>query len=165
MNDILSLSLAIIALVISIAIAVRQMRGSRKAETLPALIEMLGEYRSYKSVNHRKYIAAQLRQECDPNETGYSKLPKSAAKKVYPVSYFFDNVGMLIAAGIVDENLVLGYIGESVTSCWSVLEPYILREREIRGGDFQVYFEHLAVKARKNPPSQIRRKYKLEKNS
>jgi hypothetical protein len=165
MIDILSLTLAIIALVISIAIAVRQMRGSRQANVLPALVEMLGEHRSYEFVCHRKYIATQLRQECDPIETGYSKLPESAAEKVFPVSYFFDNVGMLIAAGIVDEDLVLDYIGESVTSCWSVLEPYILREREIRGGDFHVYFEHLAAKARKTPPSQIRRKQKLEKYS
>ena len=48
---------------------------------------------------------------------------------------------------------------------WLALEPYIERERELRGWKYQEYFEDLVVRIRKNPPEVIRKRLNLQEIS
>lgn len=122
---------------------------------------MFQEFRSAKFKQHQLYVLENLKKEHDPNN-GFRNLPEPAKTHVITLSHFFDNLAVLVANGIVDEKLIISFMGESIDKAWVVLEPYILRERELRGGEYQEYFEDLVVRIRKNPPDLIRKRLKLQ---
>ncbi len=161
-----SLVLSVISLVTSIVSAIivyQQKRISRQTNMLPILVDMFKEFRSFEFKRHQFYIYNQLRQECKPEETGFRNLPEAAASHVLPVSHYFDNLGVLVAMGVVDMKVVLGFVGGSIESTWAALKPYILRERELRASTYQEHFEHLAALAQANPQSRVVQKMKLKK--
>lgn len=47
------------------------------------------------------------------------------------VSLFYDDVGKLVAHGVVDERLIIGSYGPNIVNMWEVLAPYFYREREL----------------------------------
>ncbi len=62
--------------------------------------------------------------------------------------YFFDRVGWLGAAGLIDVDYVLGPMQQSMRRAWIVMEPLILKERIFRPNEqfdpvFQYGFEWL----------------------
>jgi len=159
--------IAVLTSIISLVIVLRQTLILKHANALPILIDMLREYRSADFKRHYRYIADDLRKECDPEQTGYTNLPVTAAIHVLPVSHFFDNLGLLVAHGIINEELVLSFMGESIEFAWLVLEPYIvkegelrkaIREGELKKADYQEFFRDLVKRVRTNPPAQIRQK-------
>jgi hypothetical protein len=161
--EIISLTLSILALTTSIFFAFRQIVVSKQSNILPVLIDLFQEFRSTEFKKHMIYIMTELNKEHDPAKTGYRYLPEPAAKHVQPVSHFFDNLGILIASKAIDEKLIISFVGESAESAWSILEPYIQQERDIRKGEYQEYFEHLISRIRANPPTEVRRKLRLQK--
>jgi hypothetical protein len=48
--------------------------------------------------------------------------------------YFFDRTGWLGAAGLIDVDYVMGPMQHTMRRTWIVMEPLILRERELRKG-------------------------------
>lgn len=88
-------------------------------------------------------------------------MPEPAKTHAITVSHFFDNLAVLVASGI-GEKLVISFMGESIDNAWLVLEPYIRRERELRDGEYQEYFEDLVVRIRKNPPHVLRKRSNLQ---
>lgn len=132
---------------------------------LPVLIDLYQEFRSDIFKQHLYYVVTTLRAEHDPNQTGFRFLPEPAATHVRATSHFFDNLGVLVASGAVDDRYVIAFTGDTVDSAWSALEPYIIRERELKKGDYQEFFEHLVVHVRENPPFLVRQRLKLRKLS
>lgn len=69
----------------------------------------------------------------------------------YAVIYYFNQVGTLVAFGLVSENLVIGVLGSWIMQMWRALEPVIIEERRNRidtypadtPANFSDYFEHL----------------------
>ena len=115
MTEVLSLIIAIIALVISVAVALRQIIIAKQANALPILIDMFQEFRSAKFKQHQSYVLENLKKEHNP-EKGFRDLPESAKIHAITVSHFFDNLAVLVANGIVDEKLIISFMGESVNN-------------------------------------------------
>lgn len=159
----ISLILSFLAVFISSFFAIRQVKVMQQTNYLPILIDMFREFRDSDFKTHSSYVVNQLKKECNPAETGYMYLPPDALVHVRTISHFYDNLGLLVANGIIDQKLVLSFMGGSILSTWTVLEPFIRRERELRQGDYQEFFEHLAALAKKTSPDTIRRNMNLER--
>lgn len=149
----LTLVLSVLALVVSVFVAWRQQRVSKQANSLPILVDMFQEWRTEGQKLHREYVYERLREECSPR-LGYDDLPTQAKLHVKEVSNFLDNLGLLVYRGIVDEELVIAYLGGSVLELWGVLAPYI-REEQKKYWPFQTHFEHLASRCSRKDPKEI----------
>lgn len=135
---------------------------SKEGHLVPALVPFLNEFRSVEFRNKHRYVLERLQQEYDAHKTSFSELPDEVKDNVIPISHLFDNMGIFVAFGWIDDNLVLSYMGNAISSTWIVLEPYILEERRRRGDyDYECFFEHLAGLIKKRPPSEIRKKTAL----
>jgi hypothetical protein len=166
-----SLIISIIALTVSIIVAIvafRQMKISQKANTLAAVTSLLKEYRSPEFKDKISFIHGTLQKEFKP-ELGIWSLPELERKNVLSVCHLCDTLGALIAHDIVSEKLVISYMGGSIDAVWRSLEKFIIGEREIRNkkcgienSDYQLYFEHLISRVRKLSPQKIRKKLNLK---
>jgi len=161
MIEIISLIISVIALVTSVAVAVQQINIAKQSNFLPILIDMFSEFRSPKFKRHLYYVTQRLSKEHN-SKKGFQNLPEPARTHVITVSHFFDNLGVIVANKIVDEKLVISFMGESIYSAWQALEPFIKRERELRNSEYQEYFEDLVVRVKKNPPHIIRKQLGLQ---
>jgi len=159
--EISSLILSITALIISFLVALRQMQIAQQANTLAAVISLFREYRSHDFKEKIAYIHNSLKKNYKAEE-GIWSMPEEDREKVLSVCHLCDTLGALVAHNIINENLVISYIGDSINGLWSSLEDYIVNEREIRNSAYQQFFEHLVKRIREKPPSQIRRKLKLK---
>jgi hypothetical protein len=57
----------------------------------------------------------------------------------------FDHVGLMISFKLVSKKMVFEMYYDTIINCWETLKPYIQREREIRQGRYQEYFEKLYI--------------------
>jgi hypothetical protein len=162
-NTIVSILSLVVAALASI-VAIRQTEVSKEGHLVPALVPLLDEFRSVEFRNKHRYVLERLQQDYDPHKTGFSGLPDEVKDQVIPISHYFDNVGIFIAFGWIDDDLVLSYMGNAINSTWTTLAPYILEERRRREDyDYECFFEHIAGLIRKRPPSEIRRRLRLER--
>ncbi|MDQ0600804.1 hypothetical protein QF037_005149 [Streptomyces canus] len=70
------------------------------------------------------------------------------------VSLFYDDVGKLVAHGVVEESLIIGSYGLNIVNMWDVLAPYIYKER-ILTTKAMLYFEDLAARAKARPMESV----------
>jgi len=78
-------------------------------------------------------------------------LPKDYRNSAYTIIYYFNQVGTLVAFGLISERLIIGVLGSWIMHTWRVLEPLILKERKHRANtyppdipsNFSDYYEHL----------------------
>ena len=127
---------------------------------------MFREFRNSDFKGHIRFINDNLDKISNP-ERGFKGLPEPAKTNVITVSHFFDNLAVLVANNIVDEKLIISFMGGTIENTWNILEPYIKSERKIRetetqNGEYQEYFEDLVVRIKKNPPQKVRKKLKLK---
>ena len=152
---------ALITSLLVLLVALRQMKIAQQANTLAAVISLFREYRSPDFKEKIAYVHNSLKKNYKA-EAGIWSMPDEDREKVLSVCHLCDTLGALVAHNIVNENLVISYIGDSINGLWSSLEDYIVNEREIRKSAYQQFFEHLVKRIREKPPSQIRRKLKLK---
>jgi predicted nucleic acid-binding protein len=111
----LTLVVAIGAVAVSaltaIAIA-RQVSEARKANALAAVIDLFREYRSVEMERALRLLASELAQ-VDPSN-GMRGLPDNVAAAASLVSQYLDNLGVLVAHGLVDPELTAGFLGDSL---------------------------------------------------
>jgi hypothetical protein len=50
------------------------------------------------------------------------------------------------------QDLAIGFHGVGLSEAWSVLDPYIRRERQNRGMRYAVFYEDLVCRVRARPP-------------
>lgn len=73
------------------------------------------------------------------------------------VSHYLDNLGVLVANDLLNPHLAAGFLGDSTLRLWSLLEPFIERERALRSPNaYLQYFEHLAATVHEVQPSRVR---------
>lgn len=160
----LSLVFSALALAISAAVALRQLRLARHTNLLPVMIDMFQEFRQPEFKEHLAYIQDRLWDECPPQDSAGWPLPPAAWVHVAPATSFFNTVGLLVAHGVIDEIVPASYMGGSILRTWSRLAPYVHRERERRQDpNYLGFFEHLAFLAHRNPPSRLAVKLKLHR--
>jgi hypothetical protein len=92
---------------------------------------------------------------------GLDALPEDKQNLVRSLAWFYDNLGALVAHGVIDIAPVSGYLGQSVLAYWERLQPLIEAERKKRQDShdpdrWQIYFENLYHLTRGLPPEKAR---------
>jgi hypothetical protein len=170
----LSNVIAATALLVSLTAAVvayyfgrRQSVTARQANQMPVLVDLFREHRSEKLANARAFVHTLGEGDFELGQ-GLAGLPADMQIGVRELMWFYDNLGALVAHGIVDLEPVAGYLGGSVMDCWTKLTPLVNGEREQRkvrrSGDpyrWQEYFQNLDALVREHGPERARRDLRL----
>jgi hypothetical protein len=148
------------AFAVSIIVSRRQLSSAKNSQSITVMLSMLGEYREEAMVQARRSVFRHLGSEtAAPPTTGFSDIPKEARTAAVTISHFFDNVGLLVAHGLVPADPLISFFGAGAIQLWQTLEPYIECERRTRGSDYyQAYFESFAELAAKRDPEAMIRK-------
>jgi hypothetical protein len=137
----------------ALGIAVWQGRENSKSSAImnssPIAADIWAEWRSEDFRQHMLSVVADPEKAQKAGEI--ESLPRDYRQSAYAVIYYFNQVGTLVAFGLVSENLVIGVLGGWIMRTWRVLEPVIAKERERRVGiyppdtppNFSDYYEHL----------------------
>jgi hypothetical protein len=150
--SIAGLFLSVIAVATSTFLLVRQTAFMRHANEIPILTDLYQEFRSAEFQKAQDYVRDSLPPASDPS-LGISKLPDEARYSVRKVANFYTSLGALVALGLADEKFVVSLLGNPADRSWRVLEPYILREREIQGNDdILAFYEDMVHRIRENYP-------------
>lgn len=164
--EIAAVVVSVVALGVSGFASVRQLRLTAHANALPVLVDLFREHRSAQLARARQVVFEQS-STWDPS-AGLDGLPESERDLVRELAWFYDNLGSLVAHGVVDIEPVSGYLGGSVISVWERMEPLVQAERVKRAGTdlpdpdrWQVYFENLYHLVRDTPPEQARAESRL----
>jgi hypothetical protein len=152
-STVLALALSVVSLVVSSVVSVRQLQLANNSNLLPVVVELFRETRQPDFSRAIEYIKWDLGRQYSP-ESGYRRLPDEPLRHIRRVSLFYDDVGKLVAHGVVDERLIIGSYGPNIIQMWDVLAPYIYREAELTT-KAMVYFEDLAHRARARPQSDV----------
>ncbi|WP_037624143.1 DUF4760 domain-containing protein [Streptomyces aureus] len=161
-----ALMVSVVALGVSGWASVRQLRLAQHANTLPVLVDLFREHRSARLAGARQFVHEQL-PGCDLS-AGLDGVPGAHRELVRELAWFYDNLGALVAHGVVDIEPVSGYLGGSVISVWEGMRPMVEAERAKRAGNampdpnrWQEYFENLYHLVREIPADQARAKTEL----
>ncbi len=142
-------SLSVVVSVSSATVAVQPLRLARRSASLPVLVGLLAEYRSSTFKDDERWVRDELRQrtfpELTPEEQG-----RAAA-----VAHFYDNVGLLVATRVAEEEPLLAFLGEAAGKRFRELWPLIDEVRQ-RQGDYQQYFEDFVARTLESPPLEAR---------
>ncbi|MGI5405074.1 DUF4760 domain-containing protein [Streptomyces sp. CA-135486] len=149
----LNLLAVLVALATSVAVSRRQLRLAQNSNVLPVVIQLFRETREPEFSQAIEYVSTQLAAD-HPPDSGYRRLPPEAKRHVRRISLFYDDVGKLVAHGVVDERLIIGSYGLNVVNMWDALAPYIYRER-ILTTKAMLYFEDLAARAKARPMETV----------
>ncbi|AGZ45001.1 hypothetical protein [Actinoplanes friuliensis] len=154
----ITLSVSLTALAMSSVLTVRQLRtartASQDANITQALLCLNGEYRSDEFRESEDFVLHRLAEECS-SDLGVADLPFEARRHVCRVGHFYGDYGMLAALPTYDQARILGCVHYRVREAWSVLEPFAVAERQVRGNSYWSYFENLAFLATKVDKQQV----------
>jgi len=153
--SLIGLLLSIVATMMSLVILVRQTTFLRQSNHIPISVELAQEFRSDTFLDANDYVVHKLRQEHSP-EAGVSGLPPDARRAVDRVTSYFTGLGALAVQQMLDEPYAVTFMGYRANRAWTELEPYIIRERQIRDdSDYLVFFEDLVCRIRNHwPPTK-----------
>lgn len=149
-----SLVIALAALTISTRLSHRQVTTAERATLVPVVLDQFKISREASFLETQRFIREELTDAHAPS-LGLSGLPEPLRSDIFSLTWFYDDLGKLVAHGIVSEDLILGAFGDALVRTWSPLRPYVYREREIRSSTFQAYFEDLAERARRLGPQVV----------
>jgi hypothetical protein len=151
--------ISIVAVMTSVILGWRALNLARHSNTMPVLIDLFREHRSERLAAARHFVYWDL-PKCDLS-TGMAGLPEEKKSLCRELAWFYDNLGTLVAHGVIDLEPVSGYLGQSVLIYWEKMQPLIQTERKKRQGGYdqerwQIYFENLYHLIRELPPEKAR---------
>jgi hypothetical protein len=150
--SIVGVLLSAIALAVSTLLIVRQTVFMRHANEMPVIVELYQEFRSTEFQAAHDYVLNELSGAFDPI-LGISKLPHRARIPALKVTTFYTSLGSLVLHGMVDEKFLISTLGTALDRAWTILEPYINGERELRGNtEILAFYEDLVCRTRENYP-------------
>ncbi|MFX0136493.1 MAG: DUF4760 domain-containing protein [Candidatus Hodarchaeota archaeon] len=153
---IISLIISISALILTIAKFWKYIKLTKSSFAIPIVINMFNEFRSDDFKKRIKLIREEL-PEGDPSNSGFLDLDDDMREDVRYVSHFFDNLGIFVHHGLIDEKIIIGFMGDNILELWKKLKPYIQNEKDKRNlENYQAYFQELVYQIQKNPPENIR---------
>ncbi|WP_406373554.1 DUF4760 domain-containing protein [Streptomyces sp. NBC_00647] len=158
--NVVTLLVSVLALVISAWLAWGQLTSSRKSTILAMIMDGFKDTRGDDYLEAVEYVLYQLAID-HPQPVPYLQLPGEAKKHVQRAGLFYNDLGKLVAHGIVDESLIIGAYGKSLLRAWTVLAPFVYLERRARQRNAMPYFEDLAWRVSNNPPESVYRKLGL----
>lgn len=136
---------------LQVAVAQRELKETRAANSVPVLIDLFTEHRGDHLAQAREFVFNELPNRSTPN--GLKDLTLDERKFVRDLLFFYGNVGILVAHGVIDVDPVCAYLGGSVQTVWAKVEKQIIepeRSRRKQSPDitaWQAYFENLAILA------------------
>ena len=124
-------------------------RESRKARNLQVLVDVLREFRGEKLQDAREVVEKLTRAEVEARvaKKGAHKFEGSEWSHVRTLMHFFDNVGLMLVWGTIDEPPLRDFLGRPALVAWSKLEPFIAWRRQ-DVPQYMTYFNHLAETSR-----------------
>jgi hypothetical protein len=119
--SVLSVSLSLVALLVSSLIAVRHLRLARSSKSTAVAVDWLcRELMSESFLDSEAYVLDRLAAEHTPAR-GVSGLPELARKHVHRVGRYYASLGHLTVFGYIEESLILSIIHYRLRSAWYVL--------------------------------------------
>jgi hypothetical protein len=136
------LAVATVALVIGVVLAAYTLGETRRTAQLSAAVDLLREYRSPKMGLARRTIYALP--VCDSSK-GLNQLLDGNRRAVELIGDYLDNIGTLVAQGLLKPEPAAAYLGGSARGMWGRLGPYIYAERAAieKRALYQRHFEYL----------------------
>jgi hypothetical protein len=138
----------------AIGLTLRQIRLARGANHLPVVLDAFLHSRSAAWLEAEDYVLTKLTDE-HAADGGCRGLPLPARTHAFTIGLFYDDLGKLVAHGMIDQSLVIGSYGTPIVRLWDALAPYVYGERQTHTQGFWVYFEDLAVRTAETPPSRV----------
>ncbi|MER6789533.1 hypothetical protein ABT330_33800 [Streptomyces sp. NPDC000658] len=155
MFNLVATGLSAVALLVTLYSAVSQTGLQLRSNQLPAL-DLLADFRSAEFHERYSFVTQRLLAEYDP-ALGLSGLPNDVRRQVYDIVYYYQNIGVLRLADIVDDEMV-ALLRIRVVKVWEAVAPFVLREREVMGTDGRYLLrglEDMAHEARHMPQDII----------
>lgn len=163
-TNLLAIVISVVSLTLSVALAIRQNRTASAGYALPIVLEIFEQFRTPEFFNARQYIYDRLGNDFDP-PVAYTDLPEDARAKVRIVAGRYDDLGKLVAHGIVSEELIIGSNGTAIRRVWESVAPFVLAERRKSDALTWRYLEDLAYRAARRPPKLVYAKIGLRQYS
>ena len=149
--SLISVILALVAVCVSTWQARSNMQHARHSRALPVTAEIFKEFRSREFRESIHHLLA-----LPPGKmtgAGFLALSGDLREDAYKVCYFFDYIGTLVAFGIIGEDIVIATMGTQIMQVWSVMLPFIKKERTHRSmaypsnapPGFLAFYEHLVT--------------------
>lgn len=149
-----TLVISLAALFFSVFLSLRQIRVTSGGNHLPVVLDAFKESRSAAWFEAEKYVLIKLAEE-HAADCCIRGLPVSARTHVNIIGRFYDDLGKLVAYGVIDQDLVIGSYGMPIVRLWDALAPYVYEERRTHKLYFWVYFEDLAVRTAEKTPEVV----------
>jgi hypothetical protein len=149
-----TLAISLMALVISILLTRRQLRLASGGNHLPVVLDAFRETRNAAWFEAQEYVLTELAKEHEP-DYGHRGLPEQARTHANTIGLFYDDLGKLVAHGMIGQDLVIGSYGTNIVRLWDALAPYVYIERRQQGLHFWIYFEDLAVRTDARHPKAV----------
>ncbi|GAA1259033.1 hypothetical protein GCM10009665_56480 [Kitasatospora nipponensis] len=152
--NVVSLIVSIMALAVSGLLALRQLRSAQSANILAMILSGFSESRDPAYAEAIEYVLYRLRDDY-PQPMSYLAFAEPHKAHVRRVALFFDDLGKLVAHGVVDEKLIIGAYGRSLLRAWTVLAPFVYLERSEHQRTPMRYFEDLAHRVDRTSPDTV----------
>jgi hypothetical protein len=158
-----ALAISVAAVILSCLLGIRTLTLARQANAMPMLVDLFTEHRGARLSEARRFVYRYLSSADVTN--GLDSLPDEARELVRELGCFYDNMGALVAHGIVDVDAVSGYLGGAIVPVWEAMMPLVEAERARRTVHYdpsrwQAYFENLYLLVKNQPPDQARKRQK-----
>ncbi|MEU4562734.1 hypothetical protein AB0F72_30520 [Actinoplanes sp. NPDC023936] len=156
--SLISIAISVVSLIVSGTLALRQTRTTMDGYALPVVLQVFSRFRTQEFFDAQQFIFDKLpRQPVQP----YTDLPLEVRSQLRMVGGLYDDLGKLVAHGIVKEELIIGSNGSQARRIWEAIEPFVRAERDKRNSNLWIYLEDLAYRTTRKPPATIHEKLKL----
>ncbi|MDR7275991.1 DUF4760 domain-containing protein [Catenuloplanes atrovinosus] len=154
--------ISVVSLGVSASLALRQVRTASDGYALPVVLNVFSQFRTQEFFDAQQYVFYQLHQDF-AQPIPFNDLPVEPRSHLRMVAGLYDDLGKLVAHGIIKEELVIGSNGVQARRIWEAVEPYVLAERHKNRSGLWIYLEDLAYRTTRNPPSAVHAKLKLHR--
>jgi hypothetical protein len=161
-STVVPIAISVVSLAVSGVLALRQMRTATDGYALPVVLNVFSQFRSHEYFEAQQYVWYQLNRDFE-QPIAYTELPLAARSKVRTVAGLYDDLGKLVAHGIIREELIIGSNGVAARRIWEAVQPFVLEERRKRKSNLWIYLEDLAYRTTRTPPATIHAKLKLHR--
>lgn len=161
LQNFITLAISVVALTTTMFLTLRQIRLATFANHLPVVLEAFKETRGEAWLDAEDYVLNRLASE-HPADGGWHNLPEPARSHVTKIALFYDDLGKVVAHGVINQSLVIGSYGTNIVLLWDALAPYVYSDRHAHGTHSWVYFEDLAVRTASTHPQEVYRSLGLK---
>ncbi|AGZ45005.1 hypothetical protein AFR_33735 [Actinoplanes friuliensis DSM 7358] len=149
MINVVSLLVALIAVIVSSTLTWRALTIARNANHFPVIVSLLAPHRRPDFIRKERHLVDHLGDH-DPELT-LEGLPEPIRTYAIEVSEQYHMLGYVAANGLADGTLLTTQVGHGASRVWDAVQPFVAVERRNRGGEYSFFnsFELFVELARK----------------